>query len=495
MSVPLLLEMATQFHPDRPALRAPDGALLDFAGYRDRVVAAAGLLRERGAQRVVLLGETTAAFPVALFAAAWAGLPFVPVNHRLPVDRIHELLERLPGACVVRGAGVTVPAGMDVLSEAELISAPPSGLDRDEGDRADADGTAVELFTSGTTGPPRLTSLTHANLFSYVTNTVELGAAAEDEALLLATPPFHIAAVAAVLTSCYAGRRLIPLGRFTPEGWLRAAAAEHATHAFLVPTMLARVLDTLHRTPDRPAPALRSLSYGGARMPRPTIELALRAFPHTDFVNAYGLTETSSTIAVLGPDDHRAAALGDPIALERLDSVGRVLPGVEVRLVDTAGGPVPPGASGMVEVRGAQVASGGLTGGWLRTGDTGRVDADGYLFLGGRSDDIIIKGGENLAPGEIEDVILRHPAVAAVAVVGLPDSEWGERVAAAVVPRAGTAEPEAIREWVRRHLGSLKTPDVIKVLDELPETATGKVPRARVRALLESRQPAAEVIR
>ncbi|MFC0530477.1 class I adenylate-forming enzyme family protein [Phytohabitans kaempferiae] len=484
MSVPLLLEMAAEAHPDRRALCAPDGTPLTFAAFRDRVAAAAGLLRGRDARRVVLLSEATAALPVALFAAAWAGLPFVPVNHRLPADRVGELLDRLPGAHVVLGAGIAAPAGLATVDDAELFAAPPAA---DGPASAEADDTAVELFTSGTTGPPRLTTLTHSNLFSYVTNTVDLGAAAEDEALLLATPPFHIAAVAAVLTACYSGRRLVPLGRFTPEGWLRAAAEERVTHAFLVPTMLARVLDTLDREPGLAAPALRSLAYGGARMPRPTIERALRAFPETDFVNAYGLTETSSTVAVLGPDDHRAAALGDPVAVERLGSVGRVLPGVEVRVVDLDGQPLSTGAPGLVEVRGAQVSPGGAVGGWLRTGDTGWIDADGYLFLGGRTDDVIIKGGENIAPGEIEDVVLRHPDVAAVAVVGIPDPEWGERVAAAVVPHAGTVEPEAIREWVRRHLGSLKAPDLVQIMDELPETATGKVPRSAVRDLLGAR--------
>lgn len=475
MSVGLLLEMAADSHPGRPALRAPDGALLTISAYRDRVAAAAGLARARGAERLVFLGEATAAFPVALFAAAWAGVPFVPVNHRLPAERVRELLARLPGALVVTDGG---PAPEDTVGPGRIIGPTELFAARDGVEPAvpEPDDTVVELFTSGTTGPPKLAALTHDNVFGYVTGTVELGAAGPDEVLLLATPPFHIAAVAAVLTSCYAGRRLVPLGRFTPQGWLSTAADERVTHAFLVPTMLARVLDALD---GAPAPALRSLSYGGARMPRPTIERALAAFPHTDFVNAYGLTETSSTVAVLGPAEHRAAAGGDPGAVERLASVGRVLPTVEARIVDDAGEPVPPGVPGAVELRGLQVAGEG----WLRTGDIGRIDADGYLFLGGRTDDVIIKGGENLAPGEIEDALLAHPDVAAAAVVGVPDTEWGERIGAAVVLHR-PADPDALREWARTRVGTLKAPDVVRVVDRLPETPTGKVLRTGVRELL-----------
>jgi fatty-acyl-CoA synthase len=166
---------------------------------------------------------------------------------------------------------------------------------------------AVLLFTSGTSAAPKAAVLHHDNLAAYLFNTVEFASAGEDEATLLAVPPFHIAGVAAVLSSAYAGRRIVPLDRFEAAAWLRLARDQAVTHAMVVPTMLARIVTALEADPTLYPPALRSLAYGGARMPAPVLERALALLPGTGFVNAYGLTETSSTVAVLGPEDHRTA--------------------------------------------------------------------------------------------------------------------------------------------------------------------------------------------
>ena len=228
-------------------------------------------------------------------------------------------------------------------------------------------------------------------------------------------------------------------------------------------------------------------------MAMPVLEEALALFPGVDFVNAYGLTETSSTIAVLGPDEHREAlASDDPEVRRRLRSAGRPLAGVEVAVHDDLGRPVAPGRTGAIRVRGPQVGgeyldteSGVDEAGWLVTGDVGFVDDAGYLFVESRADDVIIKGGENLSPSEIEDVLLRHPTVSGAAVVGVADPEWGETVAAAVVVEGGEADPGAIAEvlsaWVHQHLGTFKTPTRIVVVEELPATATGKLLRREVR--------------
>ena len=331
------------------------------------------------------------------------------------------------------------------------------------------------LFTSGTSATPKAAVLDHANLLSYVLNTVEFGAAGEDEATLLAVPPFHVAGVAAVLTSCYAGRRVVPLASFSAEAWLDVARREAVTHAFVVPTMLARIVALMEADGGARVPTLRTLSYGGARMPLPVLERALQLFPDTGFVNAYGLTETSSTVCVLGPDDHRAAfASADPAMRRRLGSVGTPVPGVEVAVVD-----------GEIRVRGAQVAAAG-TDGWLRTGDRGLIDDDGYVFVEGRADDVIIRGGENISPAEVEDALLRHESVTAAAVAGVADEEWGERVGAMVVLLPGAqVTGDELAGFARELLGSLKAPEVVLVRDELPLTPTGKVLRRQVRIELE----------
>jgi acyl-CoA synthetase (AMP-forming)/AMP-acid ligase II len=292
-----------------------------------------------------------------------------------------------------------------------------------------------------------------------------------------------------VLSSVYSGRRIEYLPQFSPEAWVEAARAEAITHAMVVPTMLGRILDVLDADGEG-LPALRHLSYGGGRMPVAVIERAMTLLPDVDFVNAYGLTETSSTIAVLTPDDHRAAfASDDPAVRARLGSVGQPLPTLEVEIRD-----------GEVWVRGEQV-SGQYLGrdstltadGWFCTRDAGRLDDDGYLFIEGRLDDVIVRGAENLSPGEIEDVLLQHPAVAEVAVVGVPSEEWGEAVAAAVVLAPGAAAGvEELQAWVRDRLRSARTPEVVEFRAELPYNETGKLLRRVLRAELTEQASQAE---
>jgi acyl-CoA synthetase (AMP-forming)/AMP-acid ligase II len=265
---------------------------------------------------------------------------------------------------------------------------------------------------------------------------------------------------------------------------LATVKAEHISHAMVVPTMLARLVEALHGEMAA-TPSLRSISYGGAKVSERVLRSALLAFPSTGFVNAYGLTETASTIAVLGPDDHRAAiSSDDPLIQRRLMSAGQVLPTIEVEIRDDLDEALPAGQVGIVHLRGEQIAGEYATGsvldseGWFCTRDRGFIDVDGYLFIEGRADDTIIRGGENIAPAEIEEVLHSHPAVAEVCVVGVPDDEWGQRIVAAVVCRQGhTVEASELQDLVRRELRSSKTPETIVFREALPHTDTGKMLR------------------
>jgi acyl-CoA synthetase (AMP-forming)/AMP-acid ligase II len=242
-------------------------------------------------------------------------------------------------------------------------------------------------------------------------------------------------------------------------------------------------------------PTLRHLSYGGGRMPAEVIERAMRVLPHVDFVNAYGLTETSSTIAVLGPDDHRAALTSAEASVRaRLRSVGHPVPGLEVEIRGVDGAAVSAGDRGEICVRGEQVAGEylGLSllsdDGWFATNDAGHFDEAGFLYLEGRLDDVIVRGAENLSPGEIEDALMAHAAVAEAGVVGVPDQEWGECVVAAVVLVTGSQADEAeLMTWVRGRLRSTKTPEYIEFRDELPYSETGKLLRRVLRTELAAR--------
>jgi acyl-CoA synthetase (AMP-forming)/AMP-acid ligase II len=230
------------------------------------------------------------------------------------------------------------------------------------------------------------------------------------------------------------------------------------------------------------------LSYGGAKLSERVLMEALRAFPDTGFVNAYGLTETASTIAVLGPDDHRAALESDDPAIQRrLWSAGKVLPTLEIEIRGEFGEKLPAGEQGVIFVRGEQISGEYASGsqldphGWFYTRDRGWIDAGGYLFIEGRADDVIIRGGENIAPAEIEEVLLAHPAVAEACVVGLPDDVWGQRLAAVIVLRAGeSVDADDLRAMVRDELRGSKTPETIVFRESLPHTETGKMLRRLV---------------
>jgi acyl-CoA synthetase (AMP-forming)/AMP-acid ligase II len=253
--------------------------------------------------------------------------------------------------------------------------------------------------------------------------------------------------------------------------------------------MLNRILDIAEQD-GRGLPTLRHLSYGGGRIPVPVIERAMTLLPGLDLVNAYGLTETSSTITLLSPEDHReAAASTDPAVRARLGSVGKALPTVEIEIRDENGDPLPPGRAGEVWVRGDQVSGEYLShsatdsSGWYPTRDHGHLDEGGFLFLHGRADDVIVRGGENIAPAEVEERLLAHPAVAEAAVVGVPDTEWGERIEAFVVPSVGASLDESeLQEWVRSGLRSTRVPEAIHRRAELPYNDTGKLLRRQLKA-------------
>lgn len=493
MHLGMLLDMAAEGMPDRLAVGSrSDGITYAELAVRARRVAA--LLAASPGERVGLVDLNSEAVALGLFGSALAGKPFVPVNYRLTDDKLAAVVSRMAPATVIVGEGMAERIagieGITCVSREDLLAASAS-VDGDQLAEAadpDPDGIAVLLFTSGTTGEPKAAVLRHRNLTSYIITSVEFAGAQDDEAALVSVPPYHIAGISAVLSSTYIGRRMVYLEAFEPGRWVRHVRAERITHAMVVPTMLGRVLDLVEGD-GLGLPSLRSLSYGGGPMPAQTVERALRVLPDVGLVNAYGLTETSSTIAVLGPEDHREAfASDDPAVRARLGSVGRPLPSLEVGVRDPLGNEVPAGVRGEIWVRGEQV-SGEYLGrsllneeGWFTTRDAGEMDEAGYLYVHGRLDDVIVRGGENLSPGEIEAVLTDHPAVEDAAVVGVPDPDWGEKVVAAVVLRDGALAPEAeLREFVRERLRSTRTPEHIQLRSELPYSETGKLLRRALR--------------
>jgi acyl-CoA synthetase (AMP-forming)/AMP-acid ligase II len=480
--------MAVSGDPDRVVL-VEDNIRLTAAALSERADKGARVIAASAASHVVYVGTGGAMLPLLIFASARAKVPFTPLNYRLSADSLRQLVDRLPDPLIVVDTAYRhVVAGWDVrvMTSHDFLAAAQTAEPAAE--FADPDDVAIVLFTSGTTSRPKAVELTHNNLTSYVTGTVEFGSADPADAALVCVPPYHIAGIGAALSNLYAGRRIVYLRRFDPREWVQLVRTERVTTATVVPTMLDRIVAVLQED-SAELPTLCTLAYGGSKVAQPLVRKALELLPDVGFVNAYGLTETSSTIAVLTPDDHRLAhGSSDEAVARRLSSVGRPVPGIEVQIRADDGTVLGPGDTGELFVRGPQVSGryaeiGSVLDaqGWFPTKDVASLDDEGYLFIGGRSDDTIIRGGENIAPSEVEDVLVEHPDVREVVVVGVDDAEWGQLIVAVVVPEPGTEPaPDELREFARRTLRGSRTPDRIVFRDDVPTTPTGKVLRREI---------------
>ncbi len=511
VNVAMLLDLPSMICFDQTAVIDVDGTEISYGELRANVSQAAGLLSSlgvTGGDRVGILAVNRAAFVEVMFGALALGATVVPMNYRAGKDEAAHLL---------------ADSGTKVLVTerryADLVdSVKPTTLeqvlhfDGDYAQRRDAaepfelvedvedDALATLLYTSGTTSLPKGVMLKHGAITGYVMGTNECADGEDHGRMLLAAPLYHVAGLTSTLIALYSGRTIVMLAQFEAADWLAAAGRHHVTHAFLVPTMLARLLDD-PALADTDLSTLVGVTYGAAPMPPSVIRRAIEVFPRTvAFSQAYGQTETTATVAVLDPDDHRiweGAPEEQEAKLRRLRSVGKVLDDVEVQICDESGNVVPPNTPGEVWLRTFRAMDGywgnpektrvTVDGsGWVHTGDLGYLDEDGYLFLSGRSGDMIIRGGENIAPEEVEAVLYEHPDVIEAAVIGVPDETWGERVVAAVVLRAGVGT-EVIAEHAKAHLASFKRPEQILTFEELPRTSTGKLVRRNLLPLVEQR--------
>lgn len=503
MNVIELLELSASIDPDRVVMTF-EQQHMDGRSLVARIDDCAQLLTDYGlsaGSTVVSLDVNVPAQPILFLASARLGLTFATLNPRATATELDHMFAALDPAAVIIGEQLGDVAGV-VGERADVPTAVTDSWARSlksvDGrrpgpppDQAE-ESPALVLFTSGTVAAPKPFPFTHDGLSTYVAATVTPAEAEPTEATLLSVPLYHIAGVAGLLGALFAGRRLVPLPRFSAPAWLDTVADEQITHAFVVPTMLRRIVE-LQRSEPRDLQSLTVLSYGAAPMPAATLEAAIDVLPSAvGFVNAFGQTETISAVTVLGPDDHRIH-VGDLAERERrrlhLRSVGRPLDGVTVRIVDDQVD-VATGQVGEIWVSADwlrtpdEIDSAGR--GWRHTGDLGWLDEDGYLFLAGRTDDVIIRGAENISPAQVEAVLESHPDVLEACVVGLPDAEWGERLSASLITRGGAVDIDELIDFARERLGSLKTPAAYHLVDELPRNALGKVLRRVVRAQLVS---------
>jgi len=497
--------------PDRPIVSF-DGSTQDYLGLDARARELAGGLGRLGVARGTRIAVVETNHPAWLelyLASSLLGATLIGVNYRAKSSEVAHMLRSSQAEIVIAGGrywpllqSVRRDVGSvhtyvrlgDDGSDAEVVYADLFGGQPREPAAAPGGETSLVLFTSGTTALPKTVEMSHDQLCSYVRQMADPpDLLAQPESTLLCAPLYHVAGFTSLLLGLFSGRRLVLIPQFEAEEWLSAIERERVTNAFVVPTMLKQILDA-PSFGQRDMSSLRRLSYGAAPMPVPLIRKAIERLPQVEFNNAYGQTETISTVTVLGPEDHRLTGGADAVAtkIRRLASVGQPLPGIELQISDDHGNPLGTGEVGEVwlaafgrlrpepDTTDAGYAGSGHS--WLRTGDLGYIDADGYLFLTGRKGDLIIRGGENIAPREVESALEQNDEIDAVAVVGVPDEQWGESIAAFVVRRPGSAlGEEDVVEFARERLASYKKPSRVFFVDELPLTATGKVARRALR--------------
>jgi acyl-CoA synthetase (AMP-forming)/AMP-acid ligase II len=486
-----------QQSPNRPATIYRD-RVRTVAESVDRIARLAGALTGLGVQRgdrVGILALNSDRYQEYFHAVPWMGAAINPVNIRWsPAEIAYSLIEsdtrvlfvddafasvilalreQFPGLSTVIHCGDgDLPAG--ALSYEALVAdnAPI------EDTRTGGDDLLGVFYTGGTTGHPKGVMLSHNNLLASSIGTLASGQFVSPGGRLLHTAPlFHLAGIAAWTAGCLVGSTHVIVPMFSPAEVMKAISDHRVTDALLVPTMIQMLVDD-PSVADNDMSSLVHLIYGASPISEALLERARKVFPAAGFTQAYGMTELSPCATLLTPADH------DDPALHR--SAGRAAPHVEVRIVDAGDNEVPRGEVGEIVVRGDNVMLGywnrpldtaaAVRDGWMHTGDGGRMDENGYVFIVDRIKDMIITGGENVYSAEVENALAGHPAVAACAVIGVPDSDWGERVHAVVVLLPGQqATAEEIRTHCKTLIAGYKAPRSVDFVDALPMSGAGKI--------------------
>ena len=507
------LTIASAICPDRDCL-VFEGRRRTYAQLNERVNRLSNVLSNMGVgkgDRVGILQVNCPQYVEAYFAAAKVGAIFVPLNFRARAEELTFLINHSGIKILLLGtryADMVNPLLCQLPSVKECISIDQDTEGTDSYEKClgtacadefcnpiEDDDVTILMFTSGTTKRPKGVPLRHNAFATYILDNVEPASPEIEERNLLTVPLYHVAGIQALLAAIYGGRTLVLMRQFEAREWMETVQREQVTRAMLVPTMLKRIIDD----PDFSKYNLSSLkiiTYGAAPMPFEVIQKAIKVLPGVRFINAFGQTETASTITMLGPEDHILEGTEEEKEkkLKRLAcSIGRPLPDIEVKIADKDGNCLTAFEVGEICARGPRIMTGYwqdeqqstqvLTpDGWLRTGDMGWRDEEGYIFLAGRGDDMIIRGGENISPEEVESVLHSHPKVEEAAVIAVPDPEWGQEPRAVIVLKKGeTATTEEMMEFCRTRLAGFKRPRSVVFVDSLPRTPMGKVLKKTLR--------------
>jgi fatty-acyl-CoA synthase len=485
--------------PQRPAIVADTGAFTYSELDRASDHFARHLVEQgyKPGTRIAYLGKNSELMFPVLFGCIRAGCVLVPINWRYAAPEVAYVVRDADAALLIHGPEVAAIA-QDVATQMQgavrPLDAPTlrevltRGSASKPGVTVDPDACVLQLYTSGTTGKPKGVMLSHRAI--SIARWVEMGAPdwadwTDDDVVLSAMPNFHAGGLSWMLIGLLRSLTCILTADPSPANLL-ALSREHATtRTFMVPSVIRMVLDAVEAS-GQPAPPIRTIYYGAAPMDAALIDRCMKVFGTCGFGQFYGMTEAAGSVTFLAPREH------DVHRPERLRSVGRALPGYHIEARDPQGRVLKAGEHGELWVQSPTLMSGywklpdateqALVNGWYRTGDGAYLDADGYVFMTDRIKDMIITGGENVYPIELEQVLRQHPAVQEVVVVGVPDDKWGEAICAVVEWRAGqSATLDELREFARGHIAAYKLPKLLQATPLLPRTATGKLQRAEVR--------------
>ena len=483
-----------------------ESTFADFDRNTNRVANALIAEGLKPGQRIAYVGKNSDAYFELLFGAAKAGVVMTPIGWRLappevayivgdsqaPIvfvgPEVIGLTEQVAGELSYRPKVIAMEAegaGENGLYEAWRDAAP----DSDPGVAIKASDVAVQLYTSGTTGRPKGAMLTHANILSGRRAAAEAQMPwnqwGPGDVSLVAMPVSHIGGTGWGIVGLYNGAKGVVAREFDPFKVLDFIEGDGISKMFMVPAAL-QIVVRQPRAREVDYSRMKYILYGASPIPLDLLRECMEVFG-CGFCQQYGMTETCGTIVYLPPEDH------DPAGNPRMRSAGLPMPGVELKIIDEKGEPVPVGSVGEVATRSVANMAGYWNldeatratigeDGWLRTGDAGYLDEDGYLFIHDRVKDMIISGAENIYPAEVESAVYGHPAVAEVAVIGIPDEKWGEAVKAVVALKPGaTADAEDIIAFARTRIAAFKAPKTVDFIDALPRNASGKILRRELR--------------
>jgi acyl-CoA synthetase (AMP-forming)/AMP-acid ligase II len=509
----LRLHDAVEFHarlqPARPALRDRIRAWI-YAELDRQADKVAALLDQAGigrGDRFATLAVNCLEYYAWYYGGAKAGAVIVPLNPRLAPPEWAYILDDSEARLLIARADLVAaiaPVCADLTTVTELLAldAPvPDGWD-DLNERLDEAGDGptfdppidpaepvVQMYTSGTTGRPKGAVLSHAALTASITQSSAAGPEGLTGCGHIVAPLAHIGSALTSMLNLAAGGSVYVQEDFDMPEVVRILDEEGVNRTMLVPAMIQALLVFVPNIAERSFADLDQIGYGASPIAPDVLRHAMEVFG-CEFTQGYGCTESCGGLTLMGSEDHRRALAGRP---ELLASAGRTALGTEVRVVDEEGRDRAPGEIGEIIARGPQLMTGywnlpeatavTLRDGWLHTGDAGTFDEDGYLYVKDRIKDMIVSGGENVYPAEVEHVLIEHPSVADVAVIGVPDERWGEAAKACVVAAPDVAiDPDELMAFCRARLAGFKTPRSVDVLDELPRNASMKVLKTELRA-------------